>query len=40
MIFVMAPGFSTPDWAKGAVIYQIYTDRFYNGDPENDVETR
>ena len=36
----LVPGFSTPDWAKGAVIYQIYTDRFYNGDPENDVETR
>ena len=38
--FRLASGFSTPDWAKGAVIYQIYTDRFYNGDPENDVETR
>ena len=38
--FRLAPGFSTPDWAKGAVIYQIYTDRFYNGDPKNDVETR
>ena len=37
--FVIAPGFSTPDWAKGAVMYQIYTDRFCNGDPSNDVET-
>lgn len=37
--FVIVPGFSTPEWAKGAVIYQIYTDRFYNGDPSNDVET-
>lgn len=37
--FVIVPGFSTPDWAKGAVMYQIYTDRFYNGDPSNDVET-
>ena len=37
--FVIVPGFSTPDWAKGAVMYQIYTDRFYNGDPTNDVET-
>ena len=36
--FVIVPGFSTPDWAKGAVMYQIYTDRFYNGDPSNDVE--
>lgn len=38
--FEIVPGFSTPDWAKGAVMYQIYTDRFYNGDPSNDVETR
>ena len=37
--FVIAPGFSTPDWAKGAVMYQIYTDRFYNGDKTNDVES-
>ena len=37
--FAIVPGFSTPDWAKGAVMYQIYTDRFYNGDPSNDVET-
>ena len=37
--FMIVPGFSTPDWAKGAVMYQIYTDRFYNGDPSNDVET-
>ena len=28
---------SLPDWAKGAVFYQIYVDRFYNGDPSNDV---
>ena len=38
--FSIAPGFRTPDWAKGAVMYQIYTDRFYNGDPSNDVEDR
>ncbi len=37
--FVIVPGFSTPDWAKGAVMYQIFTDRFYNGDTSNDVET-
>lgn len=37
--FMIVPGFSTPDWAKGAVIYQIYVDRFYNGDSSNDVET-
>lgn len=38
--FRIIPGFSTPDWAKGAVMYQIYTDRFCNGDTSNDVETR
>lgn len=37
--FVVVPGFSTPDWAKGAVMYQIFPDRFYNGDKSNDVET-
>ncbi len=35
--FVVIPGFRTPDWAKGAVMYQIYVDRFYNGDKSNDV---
>lgn len=35
--FTVTPGFGTPDWAKGAVIYQIYVDRFYNGDTSNDV---
>ena len=35
----IAPGFKTPDWAKGAVLYQIFTDRFCNGDPDNDVVT-
>lgn len=39
MWFRVIPGFSTPDWAKGAVMYQIYVDRFYNGDTTNDVET-
>ncbi|MCM1497877.1 MAG: glycoside hydrolase family 13 protein [Clostridium sp.] len=35
--FSIMPGFTTPDWAKGAVIYQIFVDRFCNGDPGNDV---
>ncbi len=35
--FFIVPGFHTPDWAKGAVMYQIYVERFCNGDPENDV---
>ena len=38
--FVIMPGFSTPDWAKGAVMYQIFVDRFCNGDPSNDVLDR
>ena len=36
--FQIAPGFSVPKWARGAVFYQIFVDRFYNGDPSNDVE--
>ncbi len=35
--FRVCPGFKTPDWAKGAVMYQIMVDRFNNGDPSNDV---
>ena len=38
--FRLAPSFSTPEWAKGAVMYQIFVDRFYNGDVTNDVEDR
>lgn len=37
--FSITPSFQTPDWAKGAIIYQIFVDRFYNGDRGNDVET-
>lgn len=37
--FRLIPGYKTPEWAKGAVMYQIYVDRFYNGDPSNDVLT-
>ena len=37
--FAIIPGFKTPDWAKGAVMYQIYVDRFCNGDTSNDVQT-
>jgi len=38
--FKICPGFTTPEWAKGAVMYQILVDRFYNGDKSNDVENR
>ena len=37
--FSITPSFQTPDWAKGAIIYQIFVDRFYNGHRSNDVET-
>ena len=37
--FKITPGFHTPEWAKGAVMYQIFVDRFCNGDKSNDVET-
>ncbi len=40
MDFEIYPGYSSPSWAKGAVMYQIFVDRFYNGDPQNDVENR
>nr|WP_297703596.1 glycoside hydrolase family 13 protein [uncultured Butyrivibrio sp.] len=39
MKFRIFPGFSTPNWAKGAVMYQIFVDRFCNGDTSNDVLT-
>ncbi|MEO1235726.1 MAG: alpha-amylase family glycosyl hydrolase [Planctomycetota bacterium] len=32
----MSPTFRTPDWAKHAVWYQIFPERFRNGDPRND----
>lgn len=38
--FSIYPGFQVPDWACGAVFYQIYVDRFFNGDLRNDVVDR
>jgi cyclomaltodextrinase / maltogenic alpha-amylase / neopullulanase len=32
----MTPQFETPDWAKRAIWYQIFPERFRNGDPKND----
>ena len=32
----VAPTFATPEWAKHAVWYQIFPERFRNGDPSND----
>ncbi len=36
--FGFVPNQKVPDWAKGRVFYQIYCDRFCNGNPDNDVE--
>ena len=36
----IVPGFSVPEWMQGAVIYQIYTDRFYRGSNGTGVESR
>lgn len=30
------PNFKTPDWVNDGVVYQIFPDRFNNGDPTND----
>ena len=38
--FKLIPGFFVPEWSKGAVMYQIYTDRFCNGELSNDVVDR
>ncbi len=35
-ITVYDPAFETPRWMRNAVIYQIFPDRFRNGDPSND----
>lgn len=37
--FELSCDFHTPDWAKGAIMYQIMVDRFCNGDETNDVYT-
>lgn len=35
--FWIVPGFHTPDWSKRAIYYQIFPDRFNDGDPSNDL---
>ena len=32
---VYAKDFKTPDWMKGAVVYQIFPDRFFDGNKDN-----
>jgi glycosidase len=38
-LLVHEPGLEVPDWARQAVVYQIFPDRFRNGDPANDPAT-
>jgi glycosidase len=35
-IAVFKPDFTTPAWTRGAVVYQIFPDRFFNANPAND----
>ncbi len=37
--FYVLPNFNTPGWAKNGVQYQIFPDRFFNGNTSNDVQT-
>ena len=37
--FYILPKFTTPSWAKNGIMYQIFPDRFYDGDPSNDIQT-
>ena len=36
---VHVPGFAAPGWARDTVLYQIFPDRFRNGNPRNDPQT-
>ena len=36
-LVVYEAGFETPDWMKNAVIYQIFPDRFFDGNEDNNV---
>ncbi|MGM0640128.1 MAG: glycoside hydrolase family 13 protein [Thermotogota bacterium] len=37
--FILIPGFEIPKWSLGRIYYQIFVDRFYNGDKTNDPVT-
>ena len=37
--FVLLTNYRQPKWVKSAVFYQIFPERFCNGDPSNDVQT-
>jgi alpha-glucosidase len=35
--FWLIPSYNAPSWTKNAIFYQIFPDRFYNGDTSNDL---
>ncbi|WP_052737724.1 alpha-amylase family glycosyl hydrolase [Bacillus sp. SA1-12] len=35
---VFDPAYKTPDWMKESIVYQIFPDRFFNGNKRNDEE--
>jgi len=37
--FLIIKNFKTPLWSRSAIMYQIYVDRFCNGDPYNSVKS-
>ncbi len=39
VITVYVPGIQPVPWLDGAVVYQVFPDRFRNGDPANDAST-
>lgn len=39
-ITVYRPDFRAPSWTADAVVYQIFPDRFYDGDPSNNIPFR
>jgi alpha-glucosidase len=36
--FCILAGYQAPEWVRSSVFYQIFPDRFANGDPANDVQ--
>ena len=40
VVTVYEPGFQAVPWLQGAVVYQIFPDRFANGNPANDANPR
>ena len=40
VVTVYQPGFQPVPWLQGAVVYQIFPDRFANGNPANDADPR